>query len=100
MISQSSKKKNFGLGVIIVLGVVSILWCHEHSLTVFINHWGYLFKKYKTPDVFKHIGDPDRPDLIHVVYFANSEWVAARTAYSCTDGADFNATVFLDSKVK
>lgn len=30
--------------------------------------------------------------------FDSGEWVAARSEYSCVDGAGFDATVFLDSR--
>ena len=85
------------LMLLTALGLGVVHWKHAHDPLAFVNHWGMLFRKYRTPETFPEIKTSDRADLIFVRTFDSTEWVAARTEYSCTDGAGFDATVFLDS---
>lgn len=63
----------------------------------FVAHWAELFRGVSTPDDLTGICAEDRPDLIFTRRFPSGEWVMARTEYSCSDGAGFDATVFRDS---
>jgi hypothetical protein len=64
----------------------------------FVKHWVHEFQEHKNKESFSRISKSDRPDLIVIRGFANRDWIAARTEYSCMDGAGFDATVFIDSK--
>jgi hypothetical protein len=84
--------------VVVAAASTTMHWKRAHDPVVFVDHWGDLFHQHSTPEAFKTIAPGDRPDLIYQRLFDSGEWIAARTEYSCTDGAGFDATVFLDSR--
>lgn len=82
--------------VLLVSAFVSPLF-YKPNPVPFVNHWGKVFSQHQTPESFHTIKASDRPDVIYLRRFGSNEWVAARSEHACTDGAGFNATVFLDS---
>jgi hypothetical protein len=87
----------FSAVLLVAVGLAAWHWKRAQDPMAFVNHWGEIFRQHSTPEAFHQLAVVERPDLIYLRRFDNGEWVAARTEYSCTGGAGFDATVFLDS---
>jgi len=86
------------LALLLCAGTGVFLALRTPNQMAFVTHWTQVFRRYGSPERFTDIAQQDRPDLICLRRFDNGDWIAARTEYSCTDGAGFDATVFIDSK--
>lgn len=85
------------LAIVVLFAGFAVPYLANRRVEQFVGHWGPLFAEHQDLQGLQQIDAADRPDLIYIRHFDSGEWIAARTEYSCTDGAGFDATVFLDS---